>query len=315
LHDTAPLSELEIKALQESLKENENARKVLDIALQGRTLEEMGQAIGKTRELARHIIEGLGIYTTWHYLKKKEYLTPLVSLLKTRISQLLNDPSLSWAERKAYEYNLQSRSGLTEKAIPHEKLVKLFTLYEQAKFQGRKPSLKELAQLSSLKHKGEPRRIFSRSNIPPLYRKLEFKHISKEKARAIKNTAKLGYLNMYDILRFSQLSPPTILRYTKNLIKRKRMFIEDVYLERDGALVCMGYLTYSIASQIYEAHDAGLSSEETSQLLEKHEEVVSYARSHREKIAPEIVKALRTLFPRAHITTPYYTPSFEEKYK
>ena len=267
MHEPSPLSPLEIKAMQESVNANdENTRKIVTMTVNGKYQQEIAYAIGKTREYVRQYVEGLGMYSTWRYAienrisaRTKERIS-LLSLLKSRISQVVNDPSLTWAERKAYEYALSTYNGLHKNAYPLKKLKKLFILYRKAIVQGKKLSLGTLAKRSGFPHPSTISRIFSKINIAPMVRNLEFKHMSKEKSQAIKNTAKLGYLMQNDIVTLSHLSLTTIINHAGNFFKDKRKSIKWFHAEKGFGL--LGNLSYALASQIYEAQDLKFTPKE-----------------------------------------------------
>ncbi len=304
------LSELEIKALQDSLQDvNERTRKIVQGVLEGKTLNTLGEEIDVTRELARRYIEGLGLYNTWRAKRNEPYnlRTKTVSLLQQRIEQLINSSELSWAERKAYEYNLASPFGTTKRAIPHKKLVKLFTLYEKAKEQEKKRSLDWFAQKVGFSSPGEVGRIFSRSNIPPLYGAIESKRISKEKSSALKRARELGYLSKADIGYFSGLSDTAIERHVPPALEKNT----PIKLFRN-----FYRLTFSKASQIYQARDLGFSAEETALVCNTLPEIVAYAEQQRRSIAPKIVRAIKTLYPKEKAKAPYINfDNRKSKYK
>ncbi|MEK6892730.1 MAG: hypothetical protein AABX07_00850 [Nanoarchaeota archaeon] len=304
------LSELEIKTLQDSLRTmDDKTRKVVQGVLESKSQTTIADDTGLTKECTRQYIEGLGLYNTWRAKRNEPYnlRTKTVSLLQQRIEQLINSPELSWAEKKAYEYNLNSRFGTTKRAIPHKKLVKLFTMYEKVKEQGKKHSLEWFAQRVGFSTQGEVGIIFSRSSILPLHGNREFERVSEEKSSALKKAGKLGYLNLSDIAYFSGLSDTAIERHTLPTSKKNTA----IKRFRDS-----NRLTFSKASQIYQAHDLGFSLRQTILVCDILPEIVAYAEHWRSSIAPKIVKAIKTLYPREKVKVPYINfDNRESKYK
>ena len=274
---------------------------------EGATLRSIGQQTGGFHgELMRQTLLGLGLYRVWSDARNKEknIKAQLVSLLHARTHQLLCDPALSWAEQKAYEYNLSSRHGLGTRAIPHEKLVNLFSLYDAAQKNGEKLSLADLAERSDFSSGPYVGKILSRLRISPMYGNSQFQRISSKKRSSLKQAVRLGYLTLTDLVRLSGLSRPTIESSIHGEVPQKN-FIEHFGFNR---------LSYWKASEIYEAQDAGFSVPEIAELAKTIPEVVEYAEHHRMKIEPRIRDALHLLFPKAKIVRPYHAPGFEEKY-
>ena len=65
--------------------------------------------------------------------------------------------------------------------------------------------------------------------------------------------------------------------------------------------------TYRLASQVYEAIDAGFEREEIKELLETSDNAIDYVLRYKSKIAPVIKDALKKLYPSKKVTRPYRT--------
>ncbi|MEK6889035.1 MAG: hypothetical protein AABW80_02910, partial [Nanoarchaeota archaeon] len=276
--------------------------------VRGLTLQGIGDKSGTEREYSRQKIVALGLHKIWEERRERKPLvskllqeqrTSLVNVLQSDIQERLS--RMSWAEKMAYEYNLNSRLGLSNRAIPHERLLKFFSDYDEARKKGEKPTLEHMANEAGFSRgQSESTRILSRMNLSSFSDYDKRGRLSADKISALRKTAKLRYLTIADISHFSGLPYITLDRHLKNrpLAKLIKHFAGE---GREG----VKRLTYKRASQIYEAQDCRFSQEETAELCDTSEEVVNYALEKRELLAPKIIRAIQTIHPDVKVTAPY----------
>jgi len=292
--------------------ENEDISNVARYVVRGLTLEEIGQKFGETRESARQKIEALGLHDFWQDRRERKPLVSkhlqearklILGVLEKRIEILLE--GMPWAERKAYEYNLNSQLGFSDRAIPHERLMKLFSTYRSIKEDGEIIPLKDIYTSLGYYHPEHIRYIFRRMGLAPLHAKRHHK-LSKDKIKALEKAVNLGYLSNRDIVYFARLSGSPIY----NRFKRKN---------RNRAIKFFSHgrkLRHMLASQIYQAADLGFSAEEAVVVCDTKSEVVSYALEHRREIEPRIVRGIQAIYPDVPVSKPYidFDPE-EHRYK
>ncbi|MBI3333926.1 hypothetical protein HYZ97_00355 [Candidatus Pacearchaeota archaeon] len=311
--DSEEVSALIKRLVQEG---NEEVSRLAEYVLKGLTSQQMGDETGETRESARRKICALGLHTIWREQEKRtskklrlrEERTEIASLLEKRVKYLLADPALSWAERTAYEYNLKSQLGLSVRAIAHEKLVRFFSLYEEARKKGIEITLEYAAKEAGFA-RGAPEagRILARMNLPAFHPYRLF----PEKVQALKKTVKLGFLSLRDIAYLSGINTGTLGEHQiRTTAKGKKR------LHTKGTGKSRTELTYRKASRIYQAIDLGFSREETAFVCDTTQDIVSYALNHKREIAPQIIKALQVIYPVIKVTKPYSTfDASANKYK
>lgn len=276
---------------------------------QGPTITEIGIAIGRTRQGARHIMVIEGLYAIWllnrekskHTLKnevsqRNDLLGNLVSVLETRLDQLISETPLP--VQKALENMRKPRT-----TISYSSLVKLFERYEQAKKSGVRLSLEQLGEGLGLEEGIglTPRvvgRILSEAGEKPMYRSLTINRTSKEVLDVIDRAAYVDMRNT-DISYF--LGVPTHV-VTVNIKNKRTISVTRSHLYRSGFKV----LTYHKASQIYQWYDGGEKTSEIAELVDGiDEKIVNHAIEYRQKYEPRIIDALKILFPDEKIDRPY----------
>jgi len=307
------LGDEDVNKLRVSLNgADELTKRVVDLVLEGgRTEAEIGRVIGRTRECVRQCIDGLGLHNTFEDINLRyerkliEARTKIVTFLNERVECMLSE--LSLPERRAHRYFMHSHLRDSDRAIPYEKLLKLFQVDETARISGEKIGLDELAKRAGFEYRNNhvlSPILRSAGLIPPRVKRIFFK-LSEERKDAIRKTAELGYLSGESIRRFAGLG-------RSNFINKVRKGSRRECIKSFG---CQGVLNHYKASEIYEARDEGFSRKEISELCSVNERIFDYALNVEGEVSPQIVTALRILFPKTNITKPYYTPKIEEVYK
>src|SRR3989344_1743057 len=195
--------------------------------------------------------------------------------------------------------------GFPDRAIPHERLMKLFSTYRSIKEDGEIIPLKDIYTSLGYYHPEHIRYIFRRMGLAPLHAKRHHK-LSKDKIKALEKAVNLGYLSNRDIVYFARLSGSPIY----NRFKRKN---------RNRAIKIFSHgrkLRHMLASQIYQAADLGFSAEEAVVVCDTKSEVVSYALEHRREIEPRIVRGIQAIYHDVPVSKTYidFDPE-EHRYK
>ena len=293
---------------------NDEISDIARCVVRGLRLERMGEKFGETRESVRQKIEALGLHDFWRGRKKRRPLAsehlrearkPILEVLEKRIAQMMANPEMPWAERKAYEYKLNFQRGLSDRAIPPERLVKLLSLYERVKKGGEKILAKDIAAFLGYTHPEDIFHILRRIRLAPFYRE-GINKLSKEKIKALESAVKLGFMGGADIAYFARLSRHTIYNYRGS--KRHREELLKIFGNGQNRQV----LSYRSASQIYQANDLGFSPDEAAFLCDVRPEVVSYALEHRKEIEPRIVWGIQAIYPDVKVRKPYIDFNPEE---
>ena len=121
------------------------------------------------------------------------------------------------------------------------------------------------------------------------------------------NSTKTPLTNV-DIAYFLGVNPWNVFQYfARKNIKRRGKQIKQFGHPKKGER--LDPLSYRLASQVYEAQDAGyfteFSTEEIAGLLNISSRAVNYAIKNRGTIEPVLTQALQTIYPERAITTPY----------
>ncbi len=231
-----------------------------ELAKQGLTYQEIGNAVGLSGERIRQILERTGKNELRKELRqklklgeklnkfdRKKVYEDISSLFAQRMYQLAEKEG--WAYQKAVEYYLlmQKRSS----NMPIEKLIKLFTIYEEHKNINKKLGLEELAERSGFAHAQHIGHVLKRVRLEPFYGSKERHPISEYKKEAIKRSYNL--MSNSDIANFLNLPLYVLGRNLRRWnLKRERPSIDE---------------KWRIVSQIYEAKDAGFKINEIVELL------------------------------------------------
>ncbi len=222
-----------------------------------------------------------------------------LSLLEARIAQLAT--TKGFAYEKAWEYVKQRKISSGKDLIPFKTVVRLFDDYKYAADREVQLSYAELSEglnidpMSTL-------RILSAVGLPSLYWNCKsYPHRYYQEKRAVLKQARNLPLSIPDLEYFLQISNQFITVVFKEMkVKRPKRIIKQF-----GFGQSKSNLTYRLASQIYEAQDAGFTPADTVQLLDSNPIVIKYALEHRPQLEQTILGALKLFYPQENLTTPY----------
>ncbi len=278
-----------------------------ELIKKGLTLEEISQRVGVTREAIRIYINSRGQYNEWRKAReynkyinsKKKVSKSLLYVLKERLKDLCKKEG--WAYEKAFEY-CHERKNIR---LNFEKAIKLFSTYDEARSKGNRLSLGELAKINGLSSPNISR-IFKRAEIEPMYGNRKRKrNLSQDRKESIIRSSSIN-MSSNDIGYFLGENYFIVQRlFTRENIKRKGG--KKIRVSLDGEKFFIG--GYRHASQIYEALDLGLSSDEVSELLDIPMKAINYTITYKPKIEREIISALNILYPDRIIERPYLEKS------
>ena len=280
----------------------------------GLPITEIGKKFSRSRELIRQYINASGQYKYWKgkrddivygLILERENLIQarsiFLSAVRARTEELAKEKD--WATQKAVEY-LDSYKRIDERNYSFDILYSVFKRYEEALKKGKKLSLSRLAEESGLKWASPTRRILAGVGLEPMHGKRAMAR--KVKIDAVKRGFNLD-LSSRDVGYFLEHPEDNAAEIFSRMGKRVKTHFEIGRLGRE-------YLTWSRASQIYEAQDAGFNEDEITELLDTNYDIVEYAISCRDEgIENKLIKDLRILFNDKTIKTPYVTREIREK--
>lgn len=288
---------------------------ITELAMRGLSLSEVGKRVGLSRERVRQIVESSGISKEYSEKRKKvkeelraEKKQPerafgeILWHLDRRAEELARQEG--WAYEKAVEYVNKPTRIVRSKLRSHSfnDVLGIFQTYETAKSNGEKLSLKKLCEGTGF-FLTQARKILNSVGVEPMHGTFDRHVTPKHKKEAIYRSTGVGMSNM-DIAYFLWLKPHVV---DQNLgrkgLSSKRPEIKG-FIKKFGSGKEQKNLTYRLASEIYEACDAGFNLEETCELLDTTPEIVEYAIMNDGKIGEEIVKALRVLYDDESIDEP-----------
>jgi orotate phosphoribosyltransferase-like protein len=296
------------------MKRRENLDNLVE---QGATQAEIADEAGWSRERARQYINRTGQYETWKEARQKkrneeksiigQENTSKRELLRATIKRAYEntDPSTTegWAQRKAYDY-ISATDGLT--TYPFDSLVDIFRKYREAQKNGERLSLAELGESAGINYP-QVGKILKKIGLEPMHgkRKKRMGKLSEEQEEQILRARDLS-MPARDIAYFLSLPDHVVKTRIGTRPKGTQSYIRRFY---EGFAKPKGVLSYGVASQIYEADDAGFfdefSKEEIAELLSTSTQAIHYALTNRESIAPKIIDALRVINPEGNIDKPY----------
>jgi hypothetical protein len=207
---------------------------------------------------------------------------------------------LPWHEQKAAEYYL-SLKGLDSRAYSFETLTRLFANYQAAQLSGRQLSLEELSESIDRKiNSPQVGRLLRIVGIAPLYGKRDRHATPAYKKEAMQRAFALD-MPSTDIAYFLGMSDYNVRQKFTATGKRphaKRLIAETG--SKYGR-----HISYRLASEVYEAVDAGFKKREICKLVDVNVEVVDYAIENRGVLQEKIIHALRVMYPDRTIIRPY----------
>lgn len=293
---------------------------------QGAYLEQIGASKDKSGSWASQYIIGGGWQFLWQQkrnelqqqeiqqsatYKKTQLRKPrhdLLSILSQHLSLCAEQES--WAYKKAVEY-FTSLDKRRPSVKPFSSYLTIFQEYEQAQKTDKKLSLKELAIRAGFSsYAGSVNKILRAVNVKPLFGNNTLS--PQHKLEAMRRGAELR-LSGTDIGYFLDIPLNNFHEFThrKYGSYSPTAFIEIIYTDmKYRTKNCPLHLSF--ASQIYEAHDAGFSIEETRKLLPnpqgkgKHDiNKIQQILTSRSGIEPTIITLLQQLYNKPELTKPY----------
>lgn len=235
----------------------------------------------------------------------------LVNLIYQRTLQLAEKES--FGARKAIEYMINRNNTNINYLSPTENLSKyrysytelktIFDRYNEAQQKRIKLSLEEIVEGLDIDPMGASR-ILKKSGLEPMYGTRERSSpTSKEKVVAIKRAYSTD-LSYSDIGYFLSIPHYICIQRSKKYRGLKKP-IKIWYNTQNNKKGIEVYLSYSLASQIYEAQDLGFNEQETSYLLDTKDFAVEYALEHRNEIEPRLINYLKILYNSPRHNNPY----------
>ncbi len=306
----------EIFIVAPSLIKSKRRSNIDVLVQQGLTLEEIGNNRDLSKERIRQYIVETGQHAEWRKIReakkvetsfklKKGLLSDIRILIGKRLEHVAKEQG--WPYQKAVDYlNYHKHPNKTK--IPFDSLVELLKRYEKAVKSGNKISRVELGKsLDILAYSANVGRILKKIGLKPLYGFRE-RHITpKEKKEAIRRGLELK-MPSTDIAYFLGLSGPVVYQSLKKYGKKNcyplQYIIKQFGKQRTNH---HAFLTYRLASQIYEAEDLRFNIDEITELLNTRKEIIDYAVENRQKIENQIVMELRILYKTGEINRPYIT--------
>jgi DNA-binding CsgD family transcriptional regulator/predicted transcriptional regulator len=284
----------------------------------GLSIPDIADAAGGTRQAIQQYIMTSGQYSTW---KKKraenkqarisekqdirrartEFVTALKMILVKKVKEL------SWPEQKAWEYYISFKTDV-ESGYSFDQLVEIFSRYEKAERDGRVLSLEELSQgVARNIYPSTVGRVFKRVGLHPMYGHLERSTTPKYKKEAMQRAFALD-LPSNDIAYFLGMSDYNVSQ--KFTMTGRRPHVKRLISKRGS--IYGKHISYRLASEVYEAVDAGFKKKDICKLVDANVEVVDYALENRGVLQEKIVHALRVMYPDRVIIRPYLS-SYDRK--
>jgi len=231
----------------------------------------------------------------------------LVDLLNERFWERACDQGIAY--EKAVQYDLMRRVNSANK-IPLGKLITLFKTYYEAKEQDIKLSLDELGKASDIspQYVGE---ILKEVGERAMFKVSPRIVTSPYKKEAIKRSYNLK-MNYTDIAYFLGLKRHVVAQNTIKWFGDRRKYPDQIIkFSRSGLTKDRSRyykLTFPLASQVYEALDAGFTKEEACEYAHVSKRIFNIAVKKRESISEKIVEALKVLYPDKNYQTPFLVP-------
>ncbi len=203
----------------------------------------------------------------------------------------------SWALQKTVQryLSVQRRNA----NVPLEKLFKMFSICEEAMSTGRRITYAELADASGFSINsvvfGNIMKSVGVEGDIKVHKKVR---LSSQQKASIRDVYEIG-LSMRDIAYFTDIFEETVALHVSTKPKgRNALVIFGTGSNRE-------YLSYRMASEIYEAADAGFTDQELMEYFDGKSRCVGYALEHRDEIGYTLIRALDLLFPDVKHTRPY----------
>ncbi len=238
--------------------------------------------------------------------KRLEVIAGIISSLLTLKYNSASKNEDLWPELKAFEYRFSLQLKNHPRVYTYERLTNLFSAYKDARDNGVKKSLEDLEELSGILYP-QIGRILKSIGEKPMY---GFRKRSSPLSESEKSKIQLAYnlgISKTDIAFFERISYQRVQQYlSKNGVKSWRTNYVKVIGKKD-ARGGSHFLTYKLASLIYESFYEGLSVDETAFVLNTSTDIVDYARRHWRDIQPQINCALKLFYPERTKNLPFIT--------
>lgn len=294
----------------------DNRDLVDDMILEGKTLVEIGNRIGVTKERIRQYVIQNGLHDLWEEAKEER------KRLKSNLRQSLVDVVLKHTLDKAKEtgdeeavlYYLGKKYTRQRSRHTLKGLINLVRLYKLAQENDNGSSYRKLAEISGIGKGDSGASVVHASVVHQTLRRMGFKSLkwssrrtSQEKIESFKRASKINYLSYSDIAYFLDINPGTLGPMAQRIgVKRGRGYRKNKEAVRFNRFRETEVLTYREASKIYGFRDEFDSSEEEiADAIGKSQRLVSYALENRDEVEPKLIKALRVLYPKEKIDKPY----------
>ena len=311
-----PLIDRQVKEKTISTNRFENPERDLKIdkliAQGGATVEELRIAGGwDSLQSVRNYLRKRKIYKNWQTSRNKPKLEEqqrknlLRGIIESTLPYLYEKADK--IERKVFEF---SRTFKRKKITPDkiEMVRTIYTRYFKTKDKNEKSSLAQLKKGFDICD-SEVGKLFSIVNLPPLHGKKE-RHITPQWKKQAIQTAFNTSFPYADIAYFLNLPTHVVQQNMTLMGSRPKTKVFIIQLGREPKTGPKPRLTYRVASQIYEAIDAGFTQAEipnelTTENRLVNAKIVKYAINHKSEISPPIIQTLKLLYPDKKITKPY----------
>jgi len=267
---------------------------------EGKTIKDIASLLGVAHYSIRNYMNRTKSYDVWKAKRdeekiRKRNLLPskkdFVNFLK--VLEISKAKRISLACEKAVEYS-HLRANIKSTDIPFDAILNLFEVYYSAIKSNKKLSLSELQEECGI-HFVTINRILNKVGLNAMHgskNRLLYTSLSNE----VINLNSLG-LNPADVAYFLGVSKTYVQGVLRGNMNRNRGFIEHIGPH--------GTLTIRTASKVYEAVDAGFSSEDTLELLTIKSRLYNLAVERRETLEPIIINALDIIHPEVKHLRPY----------
>jgi len=288
----------EKESTQESPLEILCREDTIEMLKKGVPLAEIGRLRRTTRQAVWGFAKHTGNYEMWkRRVKRNRLIANKREQLKKRVIKL-------WENKEALEINrmLASRGWAAEKTVEYrtkvprstyswKQLYKIFRRYEKALNEGKKLSLSKLGKKSGINFP-QVGRMLKIVELKPISGTIDDFVLESRKKREVllERSLQVTYMTGKDIAYFLRLTGDIVNAYSRKHGKETNAkMIKSTQNER---------LSYKKASKIYAAADDGKSIKQIVSALGIERRLVSYAWTHRKKIAPLIVNALNIFYDK-----------------
>ena len=270
-------------------------KEIIPLAKEGLTLVKIGEEVGLVKERVRQIINQSGNYDAYRNArrirKNKDKPDPeldpnrkeFLFLLEERIEQLAKIEGPGWEAAVQY-YRKLGRINSNFLEI----VAKALTHYFSARESGKKLSLAELGRGTTLEKGSYLGKILASFGLEPFYGTRDRNPLPLWKKEAI-HRSNNTILSPKDIGYFLNVPSKLVISRFSKLNNSKPQSNRYIHEKKS--------LTFRLASQIYEAADAGFSPSETLELIGTASSgIINDALDKRKIIEPEIISALHVIY-------------------